>query len=160
MIILQSIEQMSFGISFPPSVYIPAMFSYRIAEDVTLAGSFANTLMPLELTYQQGIPFTSNPSTGKYVFTRAGTYRVDLNSGGTLCESGGSDIWAELYDSTDTIIEKSSATYGQACAGSATFMTFSANVNDYVLIYYRGDPALTTTSANTSKYQVVMTKLG
>lgn len=155
---------MSFGIQFPPIVptaqQITPIDVYRVAEDVTLAGSFANVLMPLQLTYHQGESFTTNPSTGKYVFIGSGTYRIDLNSGGTLCESGGSDIWAEVYDSTDTLIESSSATYGQSCAGGAVFITFSASSNDYVLIYYRGDPALTTTSANSSRYQVVMTKLG
>jgi hypothetical protein len=151
---------MSFGIQFPPVVLpVTPINAYRIAEGVTLAGAFASVLIPATLEYTQGTSFTTNPSTGKYVFTRAGTYRIDMNTGGTLCESSGSAIWAELYDSTDTLVESSTATTGQGCSGSASFMTFTGEVNGYLLVYYRGDPALTTSSANSSRYQFIITKL-
>jgi len=152
---------MSFGIVFPPvvSAQITPLNVYRIAEGVTLAGGFASVLIPATLEYTQGSSFITNASTGKYVFTRAGTYRIDMNTGGTLCESSGSAIWAELYDSTNTLIESSTATTGQGCSGSASFMTFTGEVNGYLLVYYRGDPALTTSSANSSRYQFIITKL-
>jgi hypothetical protein len=151
---------MSFGIVFPPVVLpVTPLNVYRIAEGVTLAGGFASVLIPATLEYTQGSSFITNASTGKYVFTRAGTYRIDMNTGGTLCESSGSAIWAELYDSTDTLVESSTATTGQGCSGSASFMTFTGEVNGYLLVYYRGDPALTTSSANSSRYQFIITKL-
>lgn len=137
----------------------PSYYSFRVTQGLTLPGGFGTNAMPLTQYAQSGTTFLTNVATGKYEITTSGLYRIDMVSGGTECEETESSVWVNVLDSGSSTLEQSVSTGGQGCYGGATFTVVQVSAGQFFQFNIRNNAAISTSSTDDFRYQVLVTKL-